>query len=130
MEYVLQAQNRDWYSFLNRCLDCGGVIRRFDLAINDMCGLLDIPVLSEKYKNGGADCRCKNYENVQGGKLSEKKRNLASTFISAQRQAQNISACMKNKRNRQLKRNIRILSTVLKFVCVIKRQYRQLRNCY
>ena len=21
MEYVLQAQNRDWYSFLNRCLD-------------------------------------------------------------------------------------------------------------
>ena len=67
MEYVLQAQNRDWYSFLNRCLDCGGVIRRFDLAINDMCGLLDIPVLSEKYKNGGADCRCKNYENVQGG---------------------------------------------------------------
>lgn len=44
---------------LNRCLDCGGVIRRFDLAINDMCGLLDIPVLSEKYKNGGADCRCK-----------------------------------------------------------------------
>ncbi|MHC0209715.1 hypothetical protein ACYILB_15035 [Enterococcus faecium] len=37
-----------------------------------MCGLLDIPVLSEKYKNGGADCRCKNYENVQGGKLSGK----------------------------------------------------------
>ena len=72
MEYVLQAQKRDWYSFLNRCLDCGGVIRRFDLAINDMCGLLDIPVLSEKYKNGGADCRCKNYENVQGGKLSGK----------------------------------------------------------
>ena len=48
MEYVLQAQSRDWYSFLNRCLDCGGVIRRFDLAINDMCGLLDIPVW-EKY---------------------------------------------------------------------------------
>ena len=71
---------RDWYSFLNRCLDCGGVIRRFDLAINDMCGLLDIPVLSEKYKNGGADCRCKNYENVQGGKLSGKNRNLASTL--------------------------------------------------
>ena len=80
MEYVLQAQNRDWYSFLNRCLDCGGVIRRFDLAINDMCGLLDIPVLSEKYKNGGAECRCKNYENVQGGKLSGKNRNVASTL--------------------------------------------------
>ena len=80
MEYVLQAQNRDWYSFLNRCLDCGGVIRRFDLAINDMCGLLDIPVLSEKYKNGGAECRCKNYENVQGGKTKRKNRNLANTL--------------------------------------------------
>ena len=76
----MQAQNRDWYSFLNRCLDCGGLIRRFDLAINDMCGLLDIPVLSEKYRNGGAECRCKNYENVQGGKLSGKKRNLAGTL--------------------------------------------------
>ena len=80
MEYVLQAQNRDWYSFLNRCLNCGSLIRRFDLAINDMCGLLDIPVLSEKYRNGGAECRCKNYENVQGGKLSGKKRNLADTL--------------------------------------------------
>lgn len=68
----------DWYSFLNRCLDCSGVIRRFDLAVNDMCGLLDIPVLSEKYRNGGAECRCKNYENVQSGKLGGKNRNLAS----------------------------------------------------
>ena len=24
MEYVLQALHRDWYMFLNRCLDCGG----------------------------------------------------------------------------------------------------------
>ena len=36
MEYVLQAQNRDWYSFLNRCLDCDGVIRRFDLGTRDV----------------------------------------------------------------------------------------------
>ena len=60
--------------------NCGSLIRRFDLAINDMCGLLDIPVLSEKYRNGSAECRCKNYENVQGGKLSGKKRNLADTL--------------------------------------------------
>lgn len=39
MEHILQAQHREWYSFLKRCLDCGGIIRRFDLAINDMCGL-------------------------------------------------------------------------------------------
>lgn len=36
MEYVLQAQNRDWYSFLNRCLDCGGVIRRFSFGVGSV----------------------------------------------------------------------------------------------
>ena len=61
MEYVLQAQNRDWYSFLNRCLDCGGVIRRFDLAINDKAGILDIPKLKEKYKAG----ECISYFRMQ-----------------------------------------------------------------
>ncbi|MDV9235747.1 helix-turn-helix domain-containing protein [Clostridioides difficile] len=25
MEHVLQAQHRDWYAFLNRCLDCGAL---------------------------------------------------------------------------------------------------------
>ncbi|HHY0021281.1 TPA: replication initiation factor domain-containing protein [Clostridioides difficile] len=36
--------------------------------------------MSEKYRNGGAECRCKNFENVHGGKLSGKNRNLASTL--------------------------------------------------
>ena len=80
MESYLLAQERSWYDFMLDCLTAGGKMKRLDLAINDMCGLLDIPVLSEKYKNGGADCRCKNYENVQGGKLSGKNRNLASTL--------------------------------------------------
>ena len=88
-EYVLQAQNRDWYSFLNRCLDCGGVIRRFDLAINDMCGLLDIPTLSEKYKMAVRIVAVKNYENVQGGKLRGKPQSSKHPSISVQRQAQN-----------------------------------------
>ena len=73
MEYVLQAQNRDWYSFLNRCLDCGGVIRRFDLpAINDMCGLLDIPTLSEKYKNGGTTVAVKTMKMCKVENSAEK----------------------------------------------------------
>ena len=80
MESYLLAQERSWYDFMLDCLTAGGKMKRLDLAINDMCGLLDIPTLSEKYKNGGADCRCKNYENVQGGKLSGKNRNLASTL--------------------------------------------------
>ncbi|HBG4141014.1 TPA: XRE family transcriptional regulator [Clostridioides difficile] len=80
MEYVLQAQNRDWYSFLNHCLDCGGVIRRFDLAINDMCGLLDIPVLSEKYHRGNTECRSKSFESVHSGRLGGKNRQSANTL--------------------------------------------------
>ena len=130
MEYVLQAQNRDWYSFLNRCLDCGGVIRRFDLAINDMCGLLDIPVLSEKYKNGGADCRCKNYENVQGGKLSGKNRNLASTlYIGSKASTKYFCLYEKQKEQATKKKHTDIINR-FEIRLRDKRQYRQLRNCY
>ena len=80
MEYVLQAQHRDWYSFLNRCLDLGGIIKRIDLAVNDMCGLLDIPVLSEKYHRGNTECRSKSFESVHSGRLGGKNRNLADTL--------------------------------------------------
>lgn len=34
LEHILQAQERDWYAFLNRCIDCDGIIKRFDLAVN------------------------------------------------------------------------------------------------
>ena len=80
MEYVLQAQHRDWYMFLNRCLDLGGIIKRIDFAVNDMCGLLDIPVLTEKYRNGGTECRCRNYESVHSGSLGMKNRQTANTL--------------------------------------------------
>ena len=37
------AQERSWYDFLMDALVDGGVMKRFDLAINDHTGILDIP---------------------------------------------------------------------------------------
>lgn len=80
LEYVLQAQERSWYDFLNRCVDCGGIVRRLDLAVNDMSGLLDIPVLSEKYYKGEVECRSSRFEAVNGGKLNGKGKDRGRTL--------------------------------------------------
>lgn len=45
-----------------------------------MCGLLDIPVLSEKYHNGSVECRSKSFESVHCRRLGGKNRELASTL--------------------------------------------------
>ena len=74
MESYLLVQERSWYDFMLDCMTAGGKMKN-DLTWQSMiCVVCWIfLVLSEKYRNGGADCRCKNYENVQGGKLSGKK---------------------------------------------------------
>ena len=46
MESYLLAQHRSWYDFLMDALVEGGVMKRLDLAINDMAGILDIPELT------------------------------------------------------------------------------------
>ena len=48
MEGYLLAQHRSWYDFLMDALGDGSVMKRLDLAINDMAGMLDIPELTEK----------------------------------------------------------------------------------
>lgn len=47
-ETFLLAQKRSWYDFFEDCLKAGGVMKRLDLAINDLVGLLDIPDLTKK----------------------------------------------------------------------------------
>ncbi len=49
-ENFLLAQHRSWYDFLLDALLAGGVMKRMDLAINDMVGILDIEVLTDKCK--------------------------------------------------------------------------------
>lgn len=85
LEHVLQAQDRDWYAFLHRCIECGGVIKRFDLAVNDMSGLLDISALYEKYNNGEVDGHARKYRGVHSGKLSGNNRDKGKTlYIGSQ----------------------------------------------
>ena len=61
MESYLLAQERSWYDFMLDCMTAGGVMKRFDLAINDKAGILDIPKLKEKYKAG----ECVSYFRMQ-----------------------------------------------------------------
>lgn len=63
MESYLTAQERSWYDFMLECLTADGVIKRLDLAINDRVGILDIPTLRAKYKNG----ECISYFRSQKG---------------------------------------------------------------
>ncbi len=80
LERVLQAQNRSWYDFLKDCIGCGGVIKRFDLAVNDCTGILDIPVLSERYCMGNVIFRSHKFETVNSGKLSGKDSETGKTL--------------------------------------------------
>jgi len=54
-EAILQAQGRDWYDFFDKCLEKRGSITRLDIAVDDTIGLLSIPELIEKRKQGFAD---------------------------------------------------------------------------
>lgn len=80
LEHILQAQERDWYAFLNRCIDCGGIIKRFDLAVNDVTGLLDISALDEKYQKREVECRSYNFKDANSGKLSGNNREKGKTL--------------------------------------------------
>lgn len=52
MEAYLIAQQRSWFDLMMDCLTSDGVMKRLDLAINDMVGILNIPKLIEKYQRG------------------------------------------------------------------------------
>ena len=54
MEAYLTAEGRSWFDFMIDCFSAGGVMKRLDLAINDRAGILNIPMLKEKWKRGEA----------------------------------------------------------------------------
>jgi len=47
-EGFLYAQKRSWEVFLREALEFGGIMKRWDIAVNDIYGILDIPELSRK----------------------------------------------------------------------------------
>lgn len=68
-ESYLLAQERSWYDFFHECLRENGVIKRLDLAINDRTGLLDIPELVQKCKDGECISVFKGFEDYESGEL-------------------------------------------------------------
>ena len=54
------------------CINAGGIIKRLDLAVNDVAGLLDVPLLAEKCSNGELLTRSRKWEAMHAGALSSK----------------------------------------------------------
>ena len=69
MESYLLAQERSWYDFLLDCLVEGGVMKRLDLAINDMAGILNIPELTEKSMNEECISVFRTFKSYRSGDL-------------------------------------------------------------
>lgn len=68
-ENFLLAQHRSWYDFLLDALLAGGVMKRMDLAINDMVGILDIEVLTDKCNNEECISVFRSFKSYRSGEL-------------------------------------------------------------
>ncbi|BDC00659.1 MULTISPECIES: MobT family relaxase [Clostridia] len=71
-ENFLLAQHRSWYDFLLDALIDGGVMKRLDLAINDMVGILDIKELTEKCNNEECISVFRSFKSYRSGELVRK----------------------------------------------------------
>ena len=69
MESYLLAQHRSWYDFLMDALVEGGVMKRFDLAINDIAGILNIPELTEKCNHEECISVFRSFKSYRSGEL-------------------------------------------------------------
>lgn len=68
-ENFLLAQHRSWYDFLLDALLAGGVMKRMDLAINDMVGILDIEELTDKCNNEECISIFRSFKSYRSGEL-------------------------------------------------------------
>lgn len=71
-ENFLLAQHRSWYDFLLDALIDVGVMKRLDLAINDMVGILDIKELTEKCNNEECISVFRSFKSYRSGELVRK----------------------------------------------------------
>lgn len=70
LEGILQAQGRDWFSFLEQCLQEGGKITRLDIAMDDRHGYLVIPEIMMQAQLGYIDSHFRAYDFHGSGNLS------------------------------------------------------------
>lgn len=105
LENVLQARNMNWYDFLNICAIYNGIFKRFDLAINDMGGLLDIQIIRELYYAGKVWKCSRKHEAVDSGKLVGENSDTAKTFYIGSRNSP-IYFCLYEKEKEQANKGI------------------------
>ena len=79
-ENFLLAQHRSWYDFLMDVLMEGGVIKRLDLAINDMVGILDIPELTKKCRNEECISVFRSFKSYRSGELVQSREENKSSM--------------------------------------------------
>jgi len=82
MESFLLAQHRSWLDFLFDCLSEQGIMKRLDLAINDMAGILDIPELTRKCEAEECISVFRSFKSYASGELiqKEEKRGMGMTL--------------------------------------------------
>lgn len=71
-EAYLLAQKRSWFEFFNDALISEGIMKRLDLAINDRYGILNIPELTRKCKDGECISVFRSFKSYRSGELKRK----------------------------------------------------------
>jgi Putative phage replication protein RstA len=72
-ENVLVAQKYSWYDFLARCICVDAVIKRIDLAVNDVNGILDIGELIRKSQEGESVSLFRTFNCYASGELTKER---------------------------------------------------------
>jgi phage replication initiation protein len=105
-ENYLLAQERSWYEFFMDVLVEGGVMKRFDLAINDKVGILNIPNLTEKCRNEECVSVFRSFKNYRSGELVRRneKECMGNTLYIGSLQSE-VYFCIYEKDYEQYKKN-------------------------
>jgi len=99
-------RGRDWYDFFRDCRNADGFFRRFDLAVDDYLGLLDVPELIEKHKCGECITRFKSFEYHGSGRRFNSEIENGESFTGSTlylgSKSSNIHFCIYEKDKEQL----------------------------
>lgn len=68
-ESFLEAQGRSWFDFLQACMSIKAVMKRLDLAINDMTGILSVPELTRKCEDRECITKFRSFKSYRSGEL-------------------------------------------------------------
>jgi len=104
-EHILQAQCRDWYTFLNDCQKENAVFKRIDIAVNDKVGILSIPELTRKCQQEECITIFHTFEGHQSGEfLRGEKFGMGNTLYIGSKKSE-VYFCVYEKDYEQYKKN-------------------------